>query len=203
MKKSDCIKQIVDGAKLYDANLSGKEFLFIGRDTTFGSYWWFETRFLPRHYAHLAGISPSEGKSAVQLYDLCLHNRLRPSDFQLNGNAIAAKLDVLPEMMKLPWTAKMIGSFNDSGNYLCTEKLAGNVRGCMGFIHDTGIEYDIPNTLLKGDIRDMVNGTYQLIAVFRKAVRQPLYDATPISVAKFLKNKEIELPAEVSSLISI
>lgn len=147
MRKADLIKKIISGAKLYDQNLNGKHFLFVGRNTSTGSLWWFEVAFSPRNYAHLAGITPNNGISSVQLYEACLAGRLKQTDFNPTNGDIRRKLDVLPELMRLPWTAKMMGSFNKTGNFLSTEKLAGNVRGCMGFVQQRNSIINIPNSL--------------------------------------------------------
>lgn len=201
MRKADLIKKIVSGAKLYDQNLNGKHFLFVGRDTSTGTLWWFEVSFTPKNYAHLAGIAPVNGISSVQLYNACLDGRLKQTDFRPTNGDIGRKLDMLPELMRLPWTAKMMGVFNDTGNFLSTEKLAGNVRGCMGFVQQKNSVLNIPNTILQDDIRDRVQRTYQILAVFSKPMQEKLYDPIPISTASFLKGKTIELPDEVMLLI--
>ena len=36
-----------------------------------------------------------------------------------------------------------------------TEKAAGNVCGCIGFVQDKNTKLNVPNTLLKKDIRDV------------------------------------------------
>lgn len=201
MKKTDLIKKIIAGAKLYDQNLNGRHFLFVGRNNATGMFWWVEVAFSPRNYAHLAGIAPADGVSTVQLYEACLAGRLKPGDFNPTNGDIGRKLDVLPELMRLPWTAKMMGVFNQTGNFLCTEKLAGSVRGCMGFVHQRNSSLNIPNTILRDDIRNRVQETYQVLVVFSKSMTDKLYDPTPISVASFLKDKTIELPDEVRLLI--
>lgn len=49
----------------------------------------------------------------------------------------------------------MIGDFTDRGPKLFTEKVAGNVCGCIGFVKDRNTRLNVPNTLLKKDIRDI------------------------------------------------
>lgn len=46
---------------------------------------------------------------------------------------------------------------------LFTEKVAGNVRGCIGFIKDRNTQLNVPNTLLKKDIRDITRKPMQKI----------------------------------------
>lgn len=49
----------------------------------------------------------------------------------------------------------MIGDFADRGPKLFTEKAAGNVCGCIGFVKDRNTGLNVPNTFLKKDIRDV------------------------------------------------
>ena len=37
-----------------------------------------------------------------------------------------------------------------------TERAAGNVCGCIGFVQDRNTKLNVPNTLLKKDIRDVI-----------------------------------------------
>ena len=55
--------------------------------------------------------------------------------------------------MKIYHFAKMVEEYNFIKSLLYTEKLARNITACLGFIRDG--EYYIPNTVLKGDIRDI------------------------------------------------
>jgi len=48
---------------------------------------------------------------------------------------------------------------------LFTEKVAGNVRGCIGFIQDRHTRLNVPNTLLKKDIRDITQKITQTINI--------------------------------------
>ena len=63
----------------------------------------------------------------------------------------------------------MIGEFTDRGPKLFTEKAAGNVCGCIGFVQDKNTKLNVPNTLLKKDIRDVTaQPTYKVFAVISK-----------------------------------
>ena len=57
--------------------------------------------------------------------------------------------------MLIKKNATMIGEFTDRGPKLFTEKAAGNVCGCIGFVQDKNTKLNVPNTLLKKDIRDV------------------------------------------------
>lgn len=63
----------------------------------------------------------------------------------------------------------MIGEFTDRGPKLYTKKAAGNVCGCIGFVKDKNTKLNVPNTLLKKDIRDVTaQPTYKVFAVISK-----------------------------------
>ena len=71
--------------------------------------------------------------------------------------------------MLIKKNATMIGEFTDRGPKLFTEKAAGNVCGCIGFAQDKNTKLNVPNTLLKKDIRDVTaQPTYKVFAVISK-----------------------------------
>ena len=70
----------------------------------------------------------------------------------------------------------MIGEFTDRGPKLFTEKAAGNVCGCIGFVQDKNTKLNVPNTLLKKDIRDVTaQPTYKVFAVISKHYTEDRY----------------------------
>ena len=111
------------------------------------------------------------------------------------------KLDVIDELMKLPWTAKMIGDYNGNGNYLYTEKIAGNIRGCMGFVEQQNFLYYLLNTVLKSDIRQNVSTAFPIAAIYRKSINDASYPAEPLVISKNLRDKQLIWPEEVAKRI--
>lgn len=70
----------------------------------------------------------------------------------------------------------MIGDFTDRGPKLFTEKAAGNVCGCIGFVKDRNTRLNVPNTLLKKDIRDVIVSPVQKVyAVLSKSYTAEKY----------------------------
>lgn len=59
----------------------------------------------------------------------------------------------------------MIGDFTDREPKLYSEKAAGNVCGCVGFVKDRNTGFNVPNTLLKKDIRDVTASPVQKVYV--------------------------------------
>ncbi|MBR1496409.1 MAG: hypothetical protein IJ617_02145 [Oscillospiraceae bacterium] len=100
-------------------------------------------------------------------YDRCLTRSLRTSDFSIpDSGTIEMKLSVLPQMINISKTAKMIGEYSFSKSLLYTEKLAGNVTACVGFVRDD--RFYIPNTVLREDIRDITKRPQKrVLAVFK------------------------------------
>ena len=202
MKKEEAIRIMADCAKQYHENLENKNLLFI-----FGSLQspeCFEATFLPRHFLHLTGVEPVEDRvrSSTDFYDRCLKGRLRPSDFSITKNGTAEmKLTVLSQLMRVYKTAKMIGDYDFTKSVLYTEKLAGNVSACMGFIRDD--KYYIPNTALREDIRDVTHRPQKrILAIYRKQVREPSYTELCYT-AKGISISDVTMPEGIVNKIAV
>ena len=61
----------------------------------------------------------------------------------------------------------MVGDFNGCNPKLYTEKLAGGVKACLGFVKTHRAEY-VPNTVLNTDIRTVTKISQQVIATYRR-----------------------------------
>ena len=151
MKKEDALRIIISCAKKYHENLENNNILFVfgsKRETSF-----FEAVFLPRHFLHLTGIEILPGKfsGSSSFYENCLKERIGVNDFFLSKNGTTEmKLSVLPQLVNIHRAAKMVGDFNFSKTAFLTEKLAGTVYACVGFVRDG--KYYMPNTVLREDI---------------------------------------------------
>ena len=192
MKKEEAIRIITECAKRYHENLERQNILFMFGSPQLPEY--FEVAFLPRNFLHLTGVelTGNRFKSSVDFYDRCLKERLNPSDFSMPPFGMSdVKLTVLPQLMSIHKTAKMVGDYNGSKPVLVTDKLAGNVTACMGFVLDS--RYYMPNTALKSDIRDLVGQFKRIIAIFRKPIRSPTY-AELCYTAKGLDLSKVSLP---------
>ena len=107
---------------------------------------------------HLTGVRLNKNgtASAIHFYQKCLDGRLSENDFTFaQDGSTGQKLDILESMMLLKKNVTMIGEFTDRGPKLFAEKVAGNVCGCIGFVKDRHTKLNVPNTLLKKDIRDV------------------------------------------------
>lgn len=71
-----------------------------------------------------------------------------------------------------------------------SEKAVGNVTGCIGFVKDRNTKLNVPNTLLKEDIRDVTKKPMQKIyGVFSKSYTED----------KFSKAEKLDKSIEFSS----
>ncbi len=183
MDKAQAIRIITQCANTYYNELNNKNILFVYME----DYWLhaLECTFLPRHFLHLTGVQFSGSSS--NFLRLCVEHKLSPQQISLSSNGTTEmKLQVLPELVNIHKTARMIGPYNQSKVMLYTEKLVGSVRGCMGFVSDGG--YYVPNTVLREDIRTVTLGCKRMIATFVKDIGQPLYSEATYNTAGAVLN---------------
>lgn len=165
--KKHILQSITSCAKQYKENLIGKNLLIISIDkkqlvsAT-------ELYFYKGNFLHLTGVvtvlSPDE------FFDRSVENKLSEKDISLRSDGTTSqKLSVLPALLKKNLSANMIGDYLNTGINLYTEKMVGNVRGCLGFIKDSNNGKYVPNTVLEDDIRKRITNQRRIIAIYRKA----------------------------------
>lgn len=170
MDKRRAIQIMTKAAALYHADLEDQKVIFLygvpaevrkqlqaesGMLLSIKSY---EVAFHRYNFLHLTGVKVDRSGvvSAIHFYEKCLDNRLKLEDFSFaKDGSTVQKLDILENMMRIKRNVTMIGDFTDRGPKLFTEKAAGNVCGCIGFVRDRNTGLNVPNTLLKKDIRDV------------------------------------------------
>lgn len=169
MNKQKAIRTIVNAAKLYNKHLEGQKVLFLygipsevkgqlANSTTLSTIHSYEVVFNKNNFLHLTGIRLNKDtvESPNHFYAKCLDNRLTENDFTFaKDGSTKQKLDILESIMKIKQNANMIGDFTDRGIKLYTQKVAGGTYGCIGFVTDVRTKLNVPNTLLKKDIRDV------------------------------------------------
>lgn len=176
--------------------------MFIGQGDSRTSYYILEAIFEARHYLHFTGCKLTPPVPAEIFLKSCLSKRLSYSSFVVLPETLL-KLQVLESLMNIPHSATMIGDSIGSGDFLYTEKLAGSVRGCMGFVLGDNAPYYSPNTVLQADIRDLAVKPHKILAVYQKAAYSPLYDPLPVSTAKELRRKTLVWPKDIACKIAI
>ena len=171
-----------------------------GQGDARGDYYTIEAIFEQRNFMHLTGCKPASPMPAEAFLELCLSKRLSIDDFTVTSQT-ALKMQVLESLMRLPYTAKMLGDYADTGDFLYTEKLAGHIRGCIGFQLGDKAPYYSPNTALRTDIRNNTTFSRKILAIYAKQIGALHYDSSPVMVAKELRSKELIWPDVISEKI--
>lgn len=213
MDKRKAIQIITKAAALYHADLEDQKVLFLygvpaevrkqlqTESERLLSIKGYEATFHRYNFLHLTGVKVNSSgvASAIHFFEKCLDNRLIQEDFSFaKDGSTAQKLDILENMMRIKRNVTMIGDFTDRGPKLFTEKAAGNVCGCIGFVEDRNTGLNVPNTLLKKDIRDVTASPVQKVyAVLSKGYTAERYSVLEkidkgINIKICLFSEEIE-----------
>ena len=170
--KLEVIKIVQDCAKLYKENLSGKNVLFI--TTHDDTSMCFETLFMPHNFMHLTSVKSR--LNSELFFRAASSNRLSIHDITISPDGtVDLKLDVLPQLMNIHTTARMIGDYDNSKPLLITDKFAGTVTTALGFVNVK--DFYMLNTALKKDVREItIQATRRkVIAIFIKNRRDEKY----------------------------
>ena len=134
-----------------------------------------EVTFRSNNFMHFTGIDTKSHIKANAFYRDALDKRLKESAIKFKDNhTTELKLQILQNIMTIPFSARMIGDYIGAHLNLYTEKVAGTTTACLGLVLH-GNEY-IPNTILKEDIRDIIpKPPGKIFAIFRKPIRQNIY----------------------------
>ena len=169
--KADAIKIVVACAKKYSEELCNKDLMIVYVDK-YKKVYSTVLSFFSWNYLHLTGLQRGRNLlTAQQFYDSCLSHKLSPDDIEFSDDGTTElKLDVLPSIICKNLKATMLGTYNNCNPILMTEKIAGGVNACIGFVLNDGCGPYVPNTLLKGNIKDYTYETFRIIAIFRKNI---------------------------------
>ena len=213
MDKRKAIQIITKAAKMYHENLEDQKVLFLygipeavkkqilEKQQLLSTVKGYEVAFHRHNFLHLTGVRINSEKigSSIHFYEKCLDQRLTELDFSLaKDGSTRQKLDILENMMKIKQNATMIGNFTDRGPKLYSEKVAGNICGCVGFVQDRNTRLNVPNTLLKKDIRDVTaRPVHKIYAVISKNYVEQKYSEVEkldksINLSYHLFSEEIE-----------
>ena len=218
MDKRRAIPILTKAAELYRDNLEDQKILFLygipseinkqlqTKDKCLSSMQYYEVAFHRYNFLHLTGVRLNKAgtASAIHFYQKCLDKRLKEDDFSLSKDgSTGQKLDILEKMMLIKKNVTMIGDFTDRGPKLFTEKAAGNICGCIGFVQDRNTKLNVPNTLLKKDIRDVTaQPTYKVFAVFSKDYKDEKYSLVT-KLDKSIDLNEIHFNDEIENILDV
>lgn len=216
MDKRRAIQIMTKAAEIYRDNLEDQKVLFLyglpsdvkkqlqTEGKILSSIQGYEVAFHRYNFLHLTGVklNKSGTASAIHFYQKCLDKRLTENDFTFaKDGSTGQKLDILESMMQIKKNVTMIGEFTDRGPKLYAEKAAGNVCGCIGFVQDKNTKLNVPNTLLKKDIRDVTaQPTYKVFAVISKHYTDDKYSQIA-KLDKSIELSECHFTEEIENLI--
>ncbi|MDD6193631.1 MAG: PBECR4 domain-containing protein [Lachnospiraceae bacterium] len=218
MDKKKAISIITKAAEQYNENLEDKKILFVygvpseikkqlaSKDKMLSGLSYYEVAFHRSNFLHLTGVKVkgSGVRSSINFYEKCLAHRLSETDFEIAKDGTTdQKLDVIEQMMRIKKTVTMISDFTDRGPKLYTEKVAGNVCACIGFVKDKYTNLNVPNTLLKKDIRDVSSKPQQKVyMVMSKNYNDEQYNVIE-KLDKDIVFDEAVFTADLQSLIKL
>lgn len=179
MEKKEALRIIFQCADLYQENLCDRMLLIISANNSMNKTFATEILFERTNFMHLTGVKFEDGKyiSPDTFYTLCLSRRLSIDDFELaKDGTTEQKLLVLPTLVGTSnLAANMIGDYYDRRPALITDKLAGNIRGCIGIVYDSKRKNYAPNTVLNLDMRLSIQNKQRIIATYRKHKTEEQY----------------------------
>ncbi|WP_274621373.1 PBECR4 domain-containing protein [Enterocloster bolteae] len=188
-------------AELYRDNLIDCNLLFVCMDKH-KKISTLEVQFLTTGFLHLTGVKfQKERVAAGAFFDKCINKRLGLEEFEMAADGTTEmKLKILLMLFRKNLSANMVGDFSARTPVLVTEKLAGGVKGCMGFVFDEETGYYVPNTVLNLDIRTYLTNQLRIVATFRKKKNEDNYSET-VYVAKKINPKELRFPEKFTYLL--
>lgn len=174
MTKEKAIEIIHQSAQQFERNLRGKQIMFIFRDSN-NHVDYIEVRFRPQNFLHFTGVKTARGLSANDFYRAVLKHRLSLTDFTFNDqHTTDMKLSVLSSVMNIDKTARMVGNYIGGHTDLYTEKVTGTTTASLGLIQKN--DYYLPNSVLKEDIRDIVEKPPgKIFLICKKNINDILY----------------------------
>lgn len=189
---------IVECAKQYKENLADRTLLFVCTDRE-KRIKLLEVSFDASNYHHLTGCKLSKQITAQDFFQRCLEHRLSVEDFELTSDGtVEMKLKVLPLLVKKNLSANSVGDYMAKNPKLYTEKLAGSVKGCMGFVKTSSGRY-VPNTVLNIDMRKYIKSPLRIIATYSKKKHEQRYEEL-VYKAKKVELDRVVYPEEYKYL---
>lgn len=187
MDKENALKIMINAACLYRDNFVGKKLLVVFGDEMKPDF--IEIKASGENFIHLAGVKTSI--AAGDFYSRLLDKRVSKDDFSFKEDGTSElKLSVIESILNIKSSAQMFGDYNGGKPKLFTRRLMGNISACIGFV-PAGSTYFVPNTILKGDIRDYIpKGKQRVFVILAKSLKAVEYDHI-VKVAKKICSDDI------------
>ena len=198
--KEKAVKILFEAAQEYKKNLLGKNILLLGQNkhkeiTTL------EVAFQASNFMHLTGCIVDKKKiSARDFFKRCVDKRLGMADFEIKKDGTTElKLKILISLVQKDLSANMMGIYNNRGPMLLTDRLAGSVKGGLGFTFDRKRGKYVPNTVINADIRTYISNPSRIFAIYIKMQKDEKYNEL-VYIAKQINWEEVIYPQEISYL---
>lgn len=200
MDKIEAIHIIHNAAMQYEKHFLNKNLLIVygnrsNNGLSYSDLSFYETTASKVNFAHLTGTTLAI--SQEQFFNRAFENELSVDDFDFRDNTTFMKLDVIETALNVPKNFKICGNYNENSSHesLRTGFLVGGTNGSLRFCLDSNSRNRrmyVPNTLLKGDIRDETSPSTGILAVFSKGVHEQFYHeiirlSDNIHIGNFLK----------------
>ena len=200
ISKKEALSIVCRCAQKYKQELINHSLLFICLDKNKRTYA-VEVTFDASNFQHLTGLQThKQGISPKDFFHRCIEQRLSENDFDFaEDGTTPLKLEVLPVLIRKDLSANMIGNYNGMQAKLFTDKLAGNVRACMGFKKIGNAGRYVPNTVLNGRTGSFTDEEDRIIITYRKAASDSQYSEI-VHTAKEIAWQNIHLPKGYESL---
>ena len=162
--KEDAVNILHKSAEKYNEKLSQKKFMLIYQDNLTGTVKSSVVTFKPLNFKHLTGIQ-SEIKPA-QFFKACLKKRLSTRDFNFDRQGHAQrKLEVLPLMPEVFYNRCWLGPSINNDIYINADYYIGDTRCVLSIGIRTSSFTDVPVTLKKQSIREVVTKECKVYAI--------------------------------------
>lgn len=159
-----------DAAVSYQEKLSWRMFRLIYENRVLHLMEVADVIFLPEHFKHLTGIKTK--MSAGWFYDACRKKRLSDRDiiFDRQGNT-QRKLEVIRAMPEVFYHPCWIGASLNNDIYINADYYVGDTRCVLSVGFRGTVDGDVPITLKKQSIREVVTKEYKVFAIAAKSLR--------------------------------
>ena len=164
-------------SKLYNDNLKHKEILFLFQDKDSREFNYVEVKFKPENFQHLTGIlvkDKTKCGGANDFLNLMSSNRLNEEDcFYKADGTTKLKLMILPSIMNIGKTARMIGDYDSSRINIVADKVCGGQAMTLAILKDNTGDY-VPCSVLRDDVRRMTNKPNSIRAAYIRTYKNEL-----------------------------
>lgn len=178
MNKKQAFELLNQSATMYKDNLLNNSFLFVFKKNTELKN--VEVLFLDSNFQHLTGLQTKLKIRPKIFFEQIINNRFNIENIMFKKDGTTdLKLRVLPNLMNIHKSCKMIGCYNKN-NFtqvlLDTDMTIGNIKGCIGISKYNQKKHYYPKTALNQDIRKITYQQYPVLCILKKSSSDKKYN---------------------------